>query len=141
MTVTFIPGCAEITLSLLLQIVAVILSTTGIALLAYADGIATTKTLAGVVLAAASAAGSAVYKVFFKRVFGEVSFCQVAIFFSSIGLCSLLTLWTIFLALHLTGQGNFCWQKAHNTYIHLFSGKKIGSDPWVFVTFFPIYLF
>ena len=86
---------------------AVILSTTGIALLAYADGIATTKTLAGVVLAAASAAGSAVYKVFFKRVFGEVSFCQVAIFFSSIGLCSLLTLWTIFLALHLTGQGNF----------------------------------
>ena len=117
------PVCAEITLSLLLQIVAVILSTTGIALLAYADGIATTKTLAGVVLAAASAAGSAVYKVFFKRVFGEVSFCQVAIFFSSIGLCSLLTLWTIFLALHLTGQGNFCWQKAHNTYTHLFSGK------------------
>ena len=108
MTVTFFPGRAEITLSLLLQIVAVILSTTGIALLAYADGIATTKTLAGVVLAAASAAGSAVYKVFFKRVFGEVSFCQVAIFFSSIGLCSLLTLWTIFLALHLTGQGNFC---------------------------------
>ena len=94
--------------SYFLQIVAVILSTTGIALLAYADGIATTKTLAGVVLAAASAAGSAVYKVFFKRVFGEVSFCQVAIFFSSIGLCSLLTLWTIFLALHLTGQGNFC---------------------------------
>ena len=93
--------------SYILQIVAVILSTTGIALLAYADGIATTKTLAGVVLAAASAAGSAVYKVFFKRVFGEVSFCQVAIFFSSIGLCSLLTLWTIFLALHLTGQGNF----------------------------------
>ena len=92
-----------------LQIVAVILSTTGIALLAYADGIATTKTLAGVVLAAASAAGSAVYKVFFKRVFGEVSFCQVAIFFSSIGLCSLLTLWTIFLALHLTGQGIFCF--------------------------------
>ena len=108
LTVIFFPGRAEITLSLLLQIVAVILSTTGIALLAYADGIATTKTLAGVVLAAASAAGSAVYNVFFKRVFGEVSFCQVAIFFSSIGLCSLLTLWTIFLALHLTGQGNFC---------------------------------
>ena len=119
----FFPGCAEITLSLLLQIVAVILSTTGIALLAYADGIATTKTLAGVVLAAASAAGSAVYKVFFKRVFGEVSFCQVAIFFSSIGLCSLLTLWTIFLALHLTGQGNFCLQKTHDSYTHLFSGK------------------
>ena len=102
--------------SYFLQIVAVILSTTGIALLAYADGIATTKTLAGVVLAAASAAGSAVYKVFFKRVFGEVSFCQVAIFFSSIGLCSLLTLWTIFLALHLTGQGNFCFFSLSLTY-------------------------
>ena len=84
---------------------AVILSTTGIALLAYMDGIAQTRTLAGVVLAAASAAGSAIYKVFFKRVFGEVSFCQVAIFFSSIGICSLITLWTIFLALYLTGAG------------------------------------
>ena len=107
---------------------AVILSTTGIALLAYADGIATTKTLAGVVLAAASAAGSAVYKVFFKRVFGEVSFCQVAIFFSSIGLCSLLTLWTIFLALHLTGQGNFCLQK--RWFLHL-SVQMISSKHWL----------
>ena len=89
----------------ILQIVAVILSTTGIALLAYMDGIAHTRTLAGVVLAAASAAGSAIYKVFFKRVFGEVSFCQVAIFFSSIGLCSLLTFWTIFLGLYFSGAG------------------------------------
>lgn len=45
------------------QIVAVILCNTGIALLAYMDGITQTKTLGGVVLAAASAAGSAVYKV------------------------------------------------------------------------------
>jgi solute carrier family 35 protein F3/4 len=86
--------------------VAVILSNTGIALLAYMDGISQTRTLGGVVLAAAAAAGSAVYKVFFKRLFGEASFCQVAIFFSMIGLCSLLLLWPIFLALYLSGAGN-----------------------------------
>ena len=42
---------------------AVILSNTGIALLAYMDGVAQTRTLGGVVLAAAAAAGSATYKV------------------------------------------------------------------------------
>ena len=87
------------------QIVAVILSTTGIALLAYMDGIAQTRTLAGVVISAASSAGSAIYKVFFKKVFGEVTFCQVAIFFSMIGLCSLVLLWPIFLALYFSGAG------------------------------------
>lgn len=46
-----------------LQIVAVILCDTGIALLAYMDGITGSPTLSGVVLAAAAAAGSAVYKV------------------------------------------------------------------------------
>ena len=40
-----------------------IFSNTGIALLAYMDGIET-RTLGGVVLAAAAAAGSAIYKVF-----------------------------------------------------------------------------
>ena len=90
------------------QIVAVILSTTGIALLAYMDGISDTRTLAGVVLAAASAAGSAIYKVMFKRIFGEVSFCQVSIFFTMIGLCSLSLLWPIFLALYLSGMGKSC---------------------------------
>jgi hypothetical protein len=45
------------------QIVAVILCDTGIALLAYMDGITGSPTLGGVVLAACAAAGSAVYKV------------------------------------------------------------------------------
>ena len=48
---------------ILFQIVAVIMSNTGIALLAYMDGVAQTRTLGGVVLAAAAAAGSATYKV------------------------------------------------------------------------------
>ncbi len=46
-----------------LRIVAVILCNTGIALLAYMDGINQTPTLGGVVLGAAASAGSAVYKV------------------------------------------------------------------------------
>merc|ERR1712223_1925043 len=93
-----------------IRIVAVILSTTGIALLAYMDGISDTRTLAGVVLAAASAAGSAIYKVMFKRIFGEVSFCQVSIFFTMIGLCSLSLLWPIFLALYLSGMETIPWK-------------------------------
>ena len=46
-----------------------------------------------------------IYKVMFKRIFGEVSFCQVSIFFTMIGLCSLSLLWPIFLALYLSGMG------------------------------------
>lgn len=45
------------------QIVAVILCDTGIALLAYMDGITGSSTVGGVVLAASAGAGSAVYKV------------------------------------------------------------------------------
>lgn len=46
-----------------LQIVAVISCSTGIALLAYMDGITRSPTLGGVMLAATASAGSAVYKV------------------------------------------------------------------------------
>lgn len=45
------------------QIVAVIMCDTGIALLAYMDGITGSPTLAGVVLAVLAAAGYAVFKV------------------------------------------------------------------------------
>ena len=38
--------------------------------------------LVSVVLAAASAAGTAVYKVMFKKIMGEVNFLEVSIFFS-----------------------------------------------------------
>jgi solute carrier family 35, member F3/4 len=47
----------------LFQIVAVILCDTGIALLAYMDGITGSKTLKGVVLAILAAAGYGVFKV------------------------------------------------------------------------------
>ena len=64
-----------------MQIVAVILCNTGIALLAYMDGVTGTPTLGGVVLAAAAAAGFAVHKVLFRRVMGDaLTFCQASPF-------------------------------------------------------------
>ena len=61
------------------QIVAVILCNTGIALLAYMDGVTGTPTLGGVGLAAAAAAGFAVHKVLFRRVMGDaLTFCQAS---------------------------------------------------------------
>jgi hypothetical protein len=69
----FTPYIFHLTLRFLcsFQIVAVILSNTGIALLAYMDGVAQTRTLGGVVLAAAAAAGSATYKVRIRVTRGE----------------------------------------------------------------------
>ena len=57
---------------------ALILSTTGISLLAYMDGVADSQTLGGVLIASAAAAGSAIYKVMFKKVMGEVTFGQAS---------------------------------------------------------------
>ena len=65
-----------------LRILAIILSTTGISLLAYMDGVAGSKTLGAVLIATAAAAGSSIYKVMFKKVMGEVSFGQVSVFCS-----------------------------------------------------------
>ena len=57
---------------------ALILTTTGISLLAYMDGVTVrSTTLSAVLIASASAAGSAVYKVMFKKVMGCVTFSQV----------------------------------------------------------------
>ena len=61
-----------------IRIMAVIFSTTGISLLAYMDGTADSKTLAAVLTASAAAAGSAIYKVMFKKLMGEVSFGQAS---------------------------------------------------------------
>lgn len=55
------------------QIVAVIMCDTGIALLAYMDGITGSPTLGGVVLAVLAAAGYAVFKVW-------VNICRASIF-------------------------------------------------------------
>lgn len=72
-----------------IRIVAVILCDTGIALLAYMDGITGSPTLGGVVLAASAAAGSAVYKVLFRKaVGGDATYAQVIIL-STLAACPL----------------------------------------------------
>ena len=49
----------------------------GISLLAYMDGVVHSRTLSAVLIASASAAGSAIYKVIFKKLMGCVTFSQV----------------------------------------------------------------
>ncbi|XP_014605174.1 PREDICTED: putative thiamine transporter SLC35F3 isoform X2 [Polistes canadensis] len=93
------------------RIVAVILCNTGIALLAYMDGITGSPTLGGVVLATTAAAGSAVYKVVFKKVIGETTFGQMSLFFSLIGLCNAALLWPICLALYFSGAESVNWTR------------------------------
>ncbi|XP_058789075.1 solute carrier family 35 member F3 isoform X2 [Phymastichus coffea] len=93
------------------RIVAVILCDTGIALLAYMDGITGSPTLGGVVLAASAAAGSAVYKVLFKKVIGDANFGQISLFFSMIGICNAALLWPIWLVLYFSGVEYILWMK------------------------------
>ncbi|XP_021201873.2 putative thiamine transporter SLC35F3 [Bombyx mandarina] len=85
------------------RIVAAILCDTGIALLAYMDGITGSSTLGGVVLAACAAAGFAIFKVLFRKVMGEVNNGQRALFFSILGIVNASLLWPVCLALYLTG--------------------------------------
>ncbi|XP_039275413.1 putative thiamine transporter SLC35F3 isoform X7 [Nilaparvata lugens] len=93
------------------RIVAVILCDTGVALLAYMDGITGSPTLSAVVLAGSAAAGSAVYKVLFKKVIGDASYGQVALFFSLIGLLNAALLWPLCLTLYFTGVETLYWDK------------------------------
>ncbi|XP_026333471.1 putative thiamine transporter SLC35F3 [Hyposmocoma kahamanoa] len=86
------------------RIVAAILCDTGIALLAYMDGITGSSTLGGVVLAACAAAGFAIFKVLFRKVMGEVNSGQRALFFSILGIVNASLLWPVCLALYLTGS-------------------------------------
>lgn len=60
-------------------------------------------------LAASAAAGSAVYKVLFKKVIGDASYGQVAMFFSLIGLLNATMLWPVWLALWVTGAETVDW--------------------------------
>ncbi|KAG7212859.1 hypothetical protein KM043_002212 [Ampulex compressa] len=93
------------------RIVAVILCNTGIALLAYMDGITGSPTLGGVVMATSAAAGSAVYKVLYKKVLGETTFGQMSLFFSLVGLCNAALLWPICLALYFSGAESVYWAR------------------------------
>ncbi|XP_035212391.1 putative thiamine transporter SLC35F3 isoform X2 [Stegodyphus dumicola] len=93
-----------------IRIVAVIMCNTGIALFAYMDGVSSRAvTLGGVVLAASAAAGTAVYKVLFKKLVGDVSLGQLSFFFSVVGLCNVLLMWPFFLALYFAKMETIHW--------------------------------
>ncbi|XP_058057677.1 uncharacterized protein LOC131208802 [Anopheles bellator] len=92
------------------RIVAVILCDTGIALLAYMDGITGSPTLGGVVLAALAAAGYAVFKVMFRKVMGDPPVGQIAFTFSIIGFLNAAILWPVCIALYFTGTEIMPWE-------------------------------
>ncbi|XP_054721386.1 putative thiamine transporter SLC35F3 [Uloborus diversus] len=92
-----------------IRIVAVILCNTGIALLAYMDGVSKTSTLGGVVLASAAAAGLAVHKVLFKKLIGSVTMGQLSLFLTLVGLLNVLLLWPIGLILYLVETEVIVW--------------------------------
>jgi solute carrier family 35 protein F3/4 len=92
------------------RIVAVILCDTGIALLAYMDGITGSPTLSGVVLAALAAAGYAVFKVMFRKVMGEPAVGQIAFTFTIIGFLNAAMLWPICVALYFSGTELMPWE-------------------------------
>ncbi|KAE9544234.1 hypothetical protein AGLY_001413 [Aphis glycines] len=96
-----------------LQIVAVILCSTGVALLAYMDAGITNKkkTMTGVLLAALAAAGSAVYKVMFKKMIGDATYGQVSLFFSLIGLLNAALLWPVCLVLYFSEVEILHWDR------------------------------
>ncbi|KAK9880189.1 hypothetical protein WA026_010061 [Henosepilachna vigintioctopunctata] len=87
-----------------IRIIAVIVCDTGVALLAYMDGISGSSTLSGVVLASSSSACSAIYKVLFKKIIGDSTYGQVALIFSIIGILNALFLWPLSLLLILAGE-------------------------------------
>lgn len=105
---------------------AVILCDTGVALLAYMDGITGSPTLGGVVLAASAAAASAVYKVLFKKIIGDATYGQVALFFSLIGMLNAALLWPLCLALFLTGVETLHWERLPWPALLAASGLSLG---------------
>ncbi|XP_048729662.1 solute carrier family 35 member F3-like [Ostrea edulis] len=84
-----------------LRVFALILSTSGIVLFAYADGFGSHSTW-GVVLSVCSSASLAIFKVLFKKWIGCVSFGQLSMFLSIMGLGNLLTLWPVLITLQYT---------------------------------------
>ncbi|KAG9510336.1 Solute carrier family 35 member F4, partial [Fragariocoptes setiger] len=90
------------------RIVAVIICTTGIALLAYMDN--SHKTLGSVLVVTGSALSSAIYKVFYQRMFGFWSVAQMSLFFTLIGFLNAFLMWPIVLVLYFTGTEIIIWR-------------------------------
>ncbi|CAG2167781.1 unnamed protein product, partial [Oppiella nova] len=94
-----------------IRIVAVIICDTGIALLVYMDGVQQHRTLAAVMIGFGSAIGSAIFRVFFKRMIGYTSFAQMSLFFTLIGLMNAFLMWPLILLLYLFGAEIIVWSQ------------------------------
>ncbi|CAG2118675.1 unnamed protein product, partial [Medioppia subpectinata] len=101
----------KISLLALELIVAVIICDTGIALLVYMDGVQQHRTLAAVMIGFGSAIGSAIFRVFFKRMIGYTSFAQMSLFFTLIGLMNAFLMWPLILLLYLFGAEIIVWSQ------------------------------
>jgi len=90
----------------------VILVDTGIALLAYMDGINESKTLSSVVLSALSAAGYAVFRVMLRKMMGEQQnqVGQIAFTFTIIGIINAALLWPVCIVLYFLGLEFMPWE-------------------------------
>ncbi|KAJ1106154.1 hypothetical protein NDU88_003557 [Pleurodeles waltl] len=83
------------------RIVAVILSITGIVMLAYADGFHS-DSIMGVALAVAAASTSALYKVLFKLLIGAVKLGEASAFLTMLGVLNAVFLSWVPVLLHFT---------------------------------------
>ncbi|XP_051789600.1 putative thiamine transporter SLC35F3 [Erpetoichthys calabaricus] len=83
------------------RIVAAILSITGIVMMAYADGFHS-DSIIGVALAVGSASSSALYKVLFRLLVGDVKFGEAAVFLTTLGVFNILLLSWICVILYIT---------------------------------------
>jgi vacuolar-type H+-ATPase subunit I/STV1 len=93
------------------QIVAVILVDTGIALLAYMDGINDSTTLASVVFSALSGAGYAVFRVMFRKMIGDPQLIgAIAFTFTIIGIINAALLWPVCLILFFSEIEFIPWE-------------------------------
>ncbi|XP_059488028.1 solute carrier family 35 member F3 isoform X2 [Neocloeon triangulifer] len=93
-----------------IRIVAVIMCDTGIALIAYMDGITDSPTLGGVVLAVTSATAFAIFKVMLRKTVGpNASRGQIAVCHSALGLMNATLLWPVALGLFLSGSESVPW--------------------------------
>lgn len=88
-----------------------ILVDTGIALLAYMDGINGSKTLLSVVQAALSGAGYAVFRVMFRKMMGDPPpVGRIAFTFTIIGIINAILLWPICLILYFSEAERIPWE-------------------------------
>jgi solute carrier family 35 protein F3/4 len=67
------------------------------------------KSLGPVVLVAAAAIAFAIYKVFYQRMIGYVSYGEMTLFFTLIGLLTGFLIWPLVLLLYLTSSEMLTW--------------------------------